>query len=184
MRLVSFQSPGAWETLRRNGALRADPARAYPAFRPAYRWMMRRMRERLPGCRGGWPLWAWLVREGNPEPEPPEGPCVRLALAVPPERVLLSDFDGWHAVLNRVYLLLSEEEDAAWEARLPCPPLWRALPLRFKKEVARSWSRTFDLDLMARSWWAEGDQRIQAVLEEIKLEDVVDVRFCGRMAPG
>lgn len=179
LRLVTFQCPDAWETLRREGALRADPRRVPPEWRSAYHWMMRRMRERLPGYQGGWPLWAWLVREGGPQPEAPEGPCVRLELRVASERALLSDFDGWHAVLNRWYLSLSEEEDEAWEARLPYPPLWPKMPLRFRKEVVRSWERMFDLELMAGSWWASGDQRVQAVLEEIRLADVVDARLCG-----
>jgi hypothetical protein len=142
--------------------------------------MAEQMKKRLPGCSGRFPLWAWykprpdLRRSGHLERGTPG---VRLELLVPASRVLLSDFDAWHCVLNRWHLSLTEEEDARWESRLPKG--YRPgseLPPELERELRASWERIFDLELVAKSGWVAKEQWVQAVLERIELADVVGVK--------
>jgi len=81
-----------------------------------------------------------------------------------PDRVLLSDFEAWHAVLNCWYLSLSEEESENW------PP-----PSPFKEEILKSWERIFDPELLKEhSEWV-GGEAIQACIEKIYVNEVIDV---------
>ncbi len=180
LRLWTVQRREAWELLRETGHLHADERYVPREFLSAYRWMADQMRRRLPGCSGRLPVWAWyrpkpdLRRSGHLE----RGvPGIRLELLVSADRVLLSDFDAWHCVLNRWYLALTEEERARWESRLPrgYRPGDR-LPLELEREMEASWERIFDLELLAASEWAAGGQRVQAALERIDLADVVGVK--------
>jgi hypothetical protein len=110
---------------------------------------------------------------------PPATRGVRLTLSMGPERLLLSDFEAWHCVLNGWFLSLDDEEDAAGNARLPIGPSdLGALQPALNAEMHRSWERIFDLPLIARSGWSNGDdQRIQGVCEQILLSDVVRVEL-------
>ncbi len=156
-------------------------------FRPAYRWLMGQMRERLPDCSGRrYPIWAWHT----PKPDmrevgyySPGEMCVRLTLDIADEeasrRVLLSGFDawGWH-VLNNWYLDVSDEEYEWWD---------KLAPRRFDEELSpclqeivhRSWERIFDLELLDRAaredWETYSPLRVQATFEEIRIEEVVKV---------
>jgi len=125
-------------------------------------------------------VWAWhkpkpdLRRSGHLEKG---APGVRLELLVPADRALLSDFDAWHCVLNRWYLALTGEEYARWESRLPEGHRpGDELPPELEREMRASWKRIFDLELLAKSEWVTGGQRVQAALERIELADVVGVR--------
>lgn len=82
-------------------------------FRPAYRWLMSQMKERVAGCRGLWPIWFWHspkpdLRHSAHLPRGERG--VRLELELPRDRTLLLDFETWHAVLNRWHLSQSQRE--------------------------------------------------------------------------
>ena len=73
-------------------------------FRPAYDWMVGQLEQRVKNYpRKKYPIWAWyhpkpgLRRSGHL-------PCgtsgVRIEFLVSSDRVLLSDFEAWHGVLN------------------------------------------------------------------------------------
>ena len=123
LRLWTVQAAAVLETLEREGVLRADPARADVDLRPAYEWMAARLAEKVPpppGCT--LPLWAWLRWDGlaRPRPDlraaghlPPGTRGVRIAFEMPVKKVLVSDFDAWHAVLNGVPYV---PEEADYEA--------------------------------------------------------------------
>ena len=128
---------------------------------------------------GRYPIWAWY----SPKPDlrqsghlPPGEHGVRIEFAAPEERVLLSRFDAWGmAVLNRWYLPLDEEEYEAWD-NLSGSKLYTDLSPDLRQKVHAKWSRIFDLERLRRSeMWGE-DLRVQAVLEEIRLEEVVKVK--------
>ena len=69
------------------------------------------------------------------------------------ERVLLSDFDLWHYVLNYWYLPRSEKEGDAFENKLTragfsvygCTHQKPLAHAKFRREVEGSWERIFDL---------------------------------------
>lgn len=100
---------------------------------------------------------------------------MRLELELDPVEVLLSDFDAWHAVLNRGYLALSEEEDEAWyqrfEAAVPDRWAW-PLPEPWHSDILSSWERIFDLETLAASEYWCGERYIQATFEALRLADV------------
>jgi hypothetical protein len=79
---------------------------------------------------------------------------VRLELELDPAEALLSDFDAWHAVLNRGYLGLSVAEDEAWyrrfEAAVPNRWAWPP-PEPWYSDILTSWERIFDLETLAAS---------------------------------
>lgn len=200
MRLWTVQHAPALDVLERTGVLRADGRRAERLFREPYRWMMARMRERGAGT-GRFPVWAWHTPKPDlrrPRHLPGGAEGVRIEFEVDPSRVLLSDFDGWHFVLNDHYLPTSAADQdrffERWDARIselrremPDAPkaAWdAALDSHFRGEIEASWHRVFDLPLM-RAVFEEDmpghDQEVQACVEEVRAEDVVRVtRFVAR----
>jgi hypothetical protein len=120
--LWTVQTREVWEEFQRKGVLRAEGRRVIPEFREAYQWLMEQMKERLPGYSGRYPLWAWY----HPKPDlryagllPRGTRGVRIEFVAPVDRILLSDFDAWHAVLNKGFLALDEAEDEAFDRLLP-----------------------------------------------------------------
>ena len=152
--------------LERKGVLRCDGRRTPRDFRPAYRWMAERMCERIgpppPGVT--YPLWAWarwsadrlrpdmrVLRHHSGVER-----CARLEIDMPGERILLSDFDAWHCVLNGWCLTDTEAEDTAFNAALEAAgiPWGWPYPEPFRAQVMGSWLRIFDLDRPADPAWA------------------------------
>ncbi|KFD41422.1 hypothetical protein DK28_0209190 [Peptococcaceae bacterium SCADC1_2_3] len=149
-------------------------------FLPAYRWMRERMQKQLPGYSGGYPVWLWhrpkpdLRRSGHLAKG---SRAVLIEVLLPADRILLSDFDAWHCVLNRWFLYLSEKEEKFWEAGAPKDyHLHGRLPPELERELKASWERIFDLKAIAGSDWTTGEQYIQAVAEEIYLFEVARVK--------
>ncbi|MBI4434186.1 DUF3841 domain-containing protein [Candidatus Uhrbacteria bacterium] len=183
IRLWTIQSERAWEVLQRDGVLRADGRYSDSGFRTAYRWMIAEMTKRVPGYSGRFPLWAWHT----PKPDlrhtahVPRGQCaVRIECLLPRAEVLLSDFDGWHFVLNRLPFTWTKREDDAWDQRLSLP--YQLLSSELRSEVERSWERAFELRRPrgSRAWLGNLDA-IQATFAELRMEDVVRVTpFVGR----
>jgi hypothetical protein len=191
--LWTLQPICVWEALQAEGVLRVDDQhpRFEDGFRTPYDWLRRQMAARTHGYQGGYPWWAWH----SPKPDLRSErhgigmgqEYVRMELRVDKSRVMLSDFDMWHCVLNGCYLALDEQEDAdfdaAWDRRL-CSKHWRvksenwppAMWDEFRAQVAESWVRCLDEEQFSQSseWW--GVQRsIQATFEEFRLSDVVRV---------
>jgi len=101
---------------------------SYWSFRQAYAWMADRMAERIGPPPSGveHPVWAWArppfaTKSGAPDlrsmREPGE-PKVLLELLVDPCETLISDYAGWHHVLNGSPLGLSEAESDLMDRRL------------------------------------------------------------------
>jgi len=158
--------------------LYADPACVPKEFHHAYIWMCAQMKQRLPHYDGHYPWWGWHtprpdLRGSGHLPRGTQG--VRLELELDPAETLLSDFDAWHAVLNRGYLGLSEAEDEAWyrrfEAAVPNPWAWPP-PEPWYSDILTSWERIFDLETLAASeYWQSEPRYIQATFETLYLAD-------------
>ena len=183
--LHTVVSADAWAVLRRHGVLRADPARVDDDFRAAFDWIRAEARRRLPAAAGRYPLWAW-ARMPRADLVTFVSRCARwepgsvfLTARVPRERVLLSLFDDWHAVLNGVPAF-PDDVDAGtvddWFDRLskavPGWMLpgrgWTGWPAELRGELERSWARIFAVDAAPRRAW------VQATVEEIFAADVLD----------
>ncbi|MGN0064236.1 MAG: DUF3841 domain-containing protein [Nocardioides sp.] len=114
---------------------------------------------------------------------------VLLEVVVPCDRVLLSGFDDWHCVLNSSLLVpvtAGEDNDEWWARAEPMIEDFaarvsaagfsnsgmqdvRAWPDDLRTEIETSWLGVFD-----RSQW-DRDEYVQAVVHEIRAEDVVRV---------
>lgn len=129
VRVWSVQHRDALRVAHRTGRLSGNHGHVFGRYRDPqpddpdppspYDWMRRRMVERMPGFSGDYPVWAWLKR---PSTRPSvwrqaagEAPVLVSAI-VPRQRILLSDFDDWHAVPNNGHVSRTEPESAAVEA--------------------------------------------------------------------
>ncbi len=207
LKLWTIQAPEAWELAQQRGVLRADGRRVDPWFRYPYRWLREQMRQRVPGATGCYPVWAWHT----PKPDLRSSQyrqrgfrCVRIEFEAPPESVLLSDLEAWHAVLNGWYLPISEGDRCEFYLRaarwgMPWPRVQDCLeivygtnpgdaldPVRMElgltraaiwHEIRSSWERVFDLEALANSdyWYDIGDPQIQETIEQVTLDQVVTV---------
>lgn len=113
---------------------------------------------------------------------PVGGTGVRIALDVPDELVLLSDFEMWHYPLNRWYLPRSEEDDKLFERELAAEgfrvPLPDILPDQLRVKMEKSWENIFDLEF----YWEDlnrprEEKSIQATTWEIRLEWVIKLEM-------
>jgi len=196
MVIWSVVTAQAWEELQKKGRLEAKSCHVDTDWLAAYTWMVSQMEHRLTIPKPSadtMPIWAWWqwwgdrrrpdLRAGWHLPKGTRG--VRVELRVKNDRVLLSDFDLWHYVLNYWYLPKTEEHGVSFEKKLAraglsvfgCnheDPLAHA---RYRREVERSWERIFDLSWTDPEHFIvkkENDRQIQGTLWELRLEDVVD----------
>jgi hypothetical protein len=95
-----------------------------------------------------------------------------MTIEMPAERTLLSNFRGWGRVLNRWYLGFTEEDAEAWHERAGSWMYDRVSPIH-QQEIRESWERIFGSPNVC-----DGDDHpiVQAVFEELFLEDVVKVQ--------
>jgi hypothetical protein len=174
----------AWDQLQRQGVLRGDGRRVAACYRYAYRWMADQMRLRLPPHCAKFPLWGWYQWQGAKQCRPDlrasghlaKGqPGVRIELELPEDTVLLSDFNGWHSVLNRHFLSISEQEDDAFGRELERAGVeWRwPYPEPFHDRVVSSWQRIFDVEAGDAEWWgAPAERTIQATFRELTIPQI------------
>lgn len=192
--LHTIQTAEAFGALLSNGMLRPDPALAEPPLHAdGYDWMFRQMAARLPTFGDGaiW-LWARIRRQELVELCRLAPGQVLLTCRVPRERVLLSHFGDWHAVLNRHPLIIEhpDESDEAYGARLDrifedvdgrvrgagvAPDAgYRHWPADVRTELEDSWEFMLDPSNYGRyeSW--------QATVHSLRADDVVEaVRIEG-----
>lgn len=110
--------------------------------------------------------------------------AVRIELELDDDRVILSDFDAWHYVLNGWFLSLSEKEEVAFYKHLESAGVNQRWPYPepFHSRVVSSWQRIFDLKAGNPEWLGSPFKRsIQATFRELKLSQVRSVdRFTTR----
>lgn len=176
VRVWSVQTREALDALAAGRVWRADPRRVGAAWQPAYRWMARQLATRVgpPESGAQLPVWVWCQWRGASRRRPdlrsrahlPPGTAgVRLELMIEPARLLCSDFELWHYVLNGWHLPASRAEERAYDAR-PDP--------RRREE---SWQRVFDLDWQhPRYAVAHAAKSIQGVVWELRPQDLHDAK--------
>ena len=123
----------------------------YEHFADAYEWMKKQMQERLPGYSGEQPVWLWTEKPDLRSTKYAESgsEIVRLTIELPSEKVLLSDFDGWHMVLNDTFFSFNQKEhDAFYRAELSLT----------KEE---SWKRIFDFETERDGDWFYSIEEIE-----------------------
>lgn len=136
----------------------------------AYRWLSKRMADLIGEPPSGvrFPVWAWYQWEGvRKRPDmrthrrwTTKGtPIVLITFEIPDDKVLLSDFDMWHVVLNDDYLGLTKEDDKDDYT---------------EEEKIKSWDNIFQYDLQ-NDYWGLDCKSTQATMWEIKREWVLKV---------
>jgi hypothetical protein len=104
--LYTVISAEAWATLQRDGVLTGREDLADPAFIEAYTWM--RSAAARHGLGDTWPVWLWakttryeLVNQVMHDARHQPG-SVLITARIPRSRLLLSEFQAWHCVLNQI----------------------------------------------------------------------------------
>ena len=198
MVIWSILTQRAWNDLQRQGRLRVAHRHVMQEFLGSYAWMAKQMERRLRTARPSkdtLPIWAWYQWEGvrrKPDlraagylPQGERG--VRVELDVADDRVLLSDFDLWHYVLNYWYLPRSKKDGEVFEKKLACAGLsfyksdhQSPLPhAGYRREIEKSWERIFDVDWVDRGRTIADPpmkKSIQATLWEILLPDLLNAK--------
>lgn len=168
----------------------------------AYRWLANQMGRLIGPPPEGveYPIWAWYKQQGRHDGKPDMRQshhikgrrCVRMKLDVPDWEVLLSDFDGWHHVLNYWYLSQDEADDGefdAWIASLGVDfqdignwDLCSSELSQVRAKVESSWERILGVRQEDDRWLFPWKKRtIQATFWALRLEYVVSVeQFVSR----
>jgi hypothetical protein len=191
LRLWTLQPWEVWDSLRRGRNLYVDLALIEGQihdFLWAYDFMREQMAQRLPGYEGHYPWWAWR----HPKPDLrtwyphncflPGTHATRIELAIPADRVLLSNETAWWYVIQPNYLSAggADLEDSGFESTAAeeaageekwnrCLEWPLSAPWQFR--VVPSWGRVFDLEAMER----QCGNAVQATFERLELADVVAV---------
>lgn len=120
------------------------------------------------------PVWLWCAWRGSAQPKPdlratghlPKGTLgVRIELEICESRVLRSDFELWHYVLNGWYLPQAPQDEREFDTAPDA------------RRIKQSWQRIFELGWRDRRYVAARTQRaIQGVCWELRPEDVVDAK--------
>jgi len=189
MKLWSIQTKEAFEVLQSTGVLRACPDFIDPWHLSAYNWLACQMKEIIgsPPRDVRYPIWAWhTVDWMQKKPDlrkslfnaQPEG-SVCLELEIDNSRVLLSDFENWHFVLNDWYYSEAHNKKEFDEAEC----YFESLPSEQQKTVKEvSWKKIFDIQPFENGWIRKG-MLVQATFWELRLSDVTAVRIMrGRRA--
>jgi hypothetical protein len=169
IRIYTFQHPKALEIAKVRGYLSGNHGSAIEGFEDAYLWMRDQMQLRLSDFSGDFPIWAWpkrlSARSYNPQIDE-----VRITALVPRKRLLLSDFNGFHYVLNNQELTLSEADFDAITA---------GEKLSDQASKIRSWQQIFDLsdyNTPLRKWNGNPD-KVQICADRIFLCEIVSLRY-------
>jgi Domain of unknown function (DUF3841) len=192
VRVWTIQTADVRDILAAQGSYRACRQGIRPAWAKAYRWMARQMAGRVgpPQSPESDPIWLWKAWRGAGRARPdlrctghlPRGTRgVRLELDLAPERVLLSDFELWHYVLNGWYLPVCKADDerfdrAAHELASLDPVTRRSRRIALRREIQCSWDSVFDLEYADReASAAPGERSVQGTIWEIRSSDLRDV---------
>ena len=188
--LWTFQSPGFLEELQQQGVIHGCPLKeiSEPSFIAPYLWMMGQMHKRLPDCRGHSPVWAythkpdlrfarWAWYTGGSW-------MLRMHLRVPVQAVLVSEYDGWHSVLND-HPHLTKSEDRTWDEDVQkrvdsgeiehVREARRIIGVERRAEVWSSWERIFDVEYWTKDPEWFGQPWFQTCIDGLQVEWVVDV---------
>ena len=177
MTLWTVRPASDYEILRQNGVYRTDPLLVDSHRLPAYHWISDELAKRCPPPPNVvLPVWAWYHAHGANKPKPdlrmsghlPKGEQgVRIEFDTPKELVLLSNFDGWHSVLNDWCFSLTDDEYEHYEHLAQT-----LMPNEFQQIKQQTWQNIFDLSLLPDDTYA-----VQAVFWELRLDWVKQVDY-------
>lgn len=132
-------------------------------------------------------IWSWYQWYGCNKKQPDkrfssvynfyEEPFVMLELEIEDNRVLLSDYEAWHYVLNYWYL----NNERKTEDFVKKYDFYKEKPLNNKKAhdfLINSWQQIFDIKSITKTLqYSKEQQAIQATFFDLYLSDVKMVHF-------
>ncbi|MFC9352822.1 MULTISPECIES: DUF3841 domain-containing protein [Terrabacteria group] len=184
--LHTIPTADALEALLSTGRLVPNTSLAEPHFEDAYGWMLRQVASRLSTTSNG-ALWFWarIHRRDLVDLCKASPGSVLLTCKVPRERVLVSHYGDWHAVLNgsphvpdlpgesdddyvaRLERIFNEFEVRQKAAGAPRQPI-RDWPADLRADLERTWEHILDPSTFGRS------DTLQATTHVLHNEDVVE----------
>jgi hypothetical protein len=178
-----MQPKSVYDMVLQDGKYQCDPTlMSMPEFTDAYDWLAHQMANKigLPPEGVRYPVWAWYSQNGkHKKPDlrterwgygPGDEDYVCLELEVPDDKVLLSDFDSWHAVLNGSWIADSEAEWDEMESKFDS--MTGEEKRRF---LTQNWERVFDTSPVNNDWMSRGSW-VQATFWTLEREYVRKVR--------
>lgn len=166
MIIWTIQPYAVYQRIIKTGHFYSDPKLSFDLkddidFQRSYRWMIEQMRRKVgaPENEGSYPIWAWYKHDY--QHKRPDFRRVRdysdevcIELEIPDKKVLLSDFEAWHYVLNNWYYSPATSEKE-WNQSID----WLdSLPEKERQKVKRkSWNRIFDITPRKGDWTKNGD---------------------------
>jgi hypothetical protein len=185
--------------LKETGSLRGNANHVYDDFKMAYNWMIEQMKIRLKINMPDdltYPVWAWYqwCNEDKRKPDlrysgygEKGTKLYRIEFEIEDHKVLLSDFDLFHFVLNYWYISKNEKENNVFDEEMDKNNITLLDLQDFNKksekinslrdQIEKSWNLIFDLD-----WHDEyitspkHEKSIQAVFWELEWEQVIDIK--------
>ena len=176
MRLWTIQTVEVYNKILENGIHYCDEELSMwleiDCFVNAYNWMRKKMEEKIGNSEVKYPIWAWYAYNGkNRKPDlrrlgyAEKGTkLVCLEIEVDENKVLLSDFDLWHCVLNDCFV---SDDDAQLDEFYT---LSEDKQDKLKKE---SWDKI----IVKKDEDIPKDAYIQATFFELRKEDIKKVQF-------
>lgn len=188
LKIWTIQPEVVWNILKSQGYFFCDPQKSDfliedCGFRDAYKWLIKEMEKRIgPRPKGiKTPIWGWYLRDWkNKKPDLRESgygkrgtPLVCIALELPVNQVVLTDFNAWHSVLNRWYIDDSQTEEE-WKKIIEN---YEKLPYEKQNKLMKeSWQTIFDIRPYKTDWRSNGAY-VQATFWKLNMSQVKDAQY-------
>lgn len=195
MKIYSFQRLFVWDCLQELGMYHPFHIEAYDAFLrdevgdwgflKAYAWLREEMKKRqieshISESHLCWGWAQWWGKKKMPDKRYKtvnrffeNEPFVMLELDVPENRILLTDFDAWHFVLNE-WFLGSEKDMDTFDAQYDR----HDKTIECREKIRQSWQLIFDLPRVCEHLeFKPEEQIVQATFFDILYTDVQKVHF-------
>ncbi|MDU5081494.1 DUF3841 domain-containing protein [Tissierella carlieri] len=191
MKIWTIQSIDIWEKLKEEKIVTCDEKLASYlkdedySFLEQYNWIRNKMINKIGDSSyksNIYPIWGWYIYKGQHKkpdlrrsahgPSGEQMACIELE--IPDKKVLLSDFDLWHYVLNNWYIGDSgneDELDAEWE--------WLdSLPKEERQDlIEKSWDKIFNIKECLNNEIYSSGEYIQGTFWELRLDEVKKVQI-------
>ncbi|MBU5425990.1 DUF3841 domain-containing protein [Tissierella pigra] len=191
MRIWTIQSIDVWNKLKEEKIVTCDEKLAFYlkdenySFLEQYNWIRDKMINRIGHSSyksNIYPIWGWYLYKGqHKKPDlrhSAHGPlgeqmtCIELE--IPNEKVLLSDFELWHYVLNNGYIGNSTNEE---ELDSECEWL-DSLPKEKRRNlIEESWDKIFNIKELLNNGIYSSGEYIQGTFWELRFDEVKKVQI-------
>lgn len=185
MRVWTIQPIEVFEILQRDDIFHCEESKIYDfwdIWKKSYNWMSDHLNKKDKRPENvQYPIWCWYIWNGkNKKPDLRTSgfgyagkTLVCIELEIPDDKILVSDFDAWHYVLNNWYLDNSTTEEEFDAIREEFDKLKPEEQDKLKQE---SWEKIFDITQYDTGWRRNG-YWVQGVFWELKIGNVKKFQY-------